>query len=251
MTADTRPSPDVREGTAARRAFLLFAALAAQPGAAIADDWTATVAVSSQLVDRGIPVSAPGPVAQGAVNAFTSSGWSFGASVSYQTQPIGRFSEALLQGAKAWRIDDDWQVQATALYYRYPNNPAWRAFERVELGGTVIFRDVLTVGLSAAERLHGGGSPRAALDVGLRWPLTDHLSLAAGAGVARYLVAPYHYYDGRRYGTGSGHYTYGNAGLAWSDGAWRVELLRVTANRDRRPFEREASPWLATVARSF
>lgn len=251
MTADIRPFRDVREGTATRRAFVLFAALASLPGAACADDWTATVAVSSQLVDRGIPISAPGPVAQGAVNWFSPSGWSFGASASYQTRPVGRVAETLLQGAKAWRIDDDWQVQASALYYRYPDNPAWRAFERVELGGTVIFRDVLTVGLSAAERLHRGGTPRGALDVGLRWPLGDRLSLAAGAGVARYLVAPYHYYDGQRVGTGSANYAYGHAGLAWTDGAWRVEVLRVMADRDRRPFEREASPWLATVARSF
>lgn len=231
-----------------RRAFVLCAALAAAPFAARAADWTGTVAVSSQLVDRGVPVSGPGPVAQGAVAWIAPSGWSLSGSASYQTRPVGRLAETLLQGARAWRLDDDWQVQASTTYYRYADDPSWRIYDRVEVGGTLIFRDVLTVGLSAAERVHGGGSPRGALDVGLRWPLGRHLSLAGGAGVSRYIVDPYYDHDGRQVGTGATYYTYGHAGLAWTSGPWRVDLVRVAARRDRLPFERRPSPWLATIA---
>jgi hypothetical protein len=49
------------------------------------------------------------------------------------------------------------------------------------------------------------------------------------------------------------HYAYGHAGLGWSRGPWQVELDRIATHPDmQRPNSRlTASPWIATISRSF
>jgi hypothetical protein len=117
---------------------------------------------------------------------------------------------------------------------------------------TWIYRDVLTLNLSALRAL-GTDDARTdvAADANLHWPLTHHFSLMAGAGVARFQYGSYGY--GHHGEIHSGYYSYGQLGLAWAAGRWRVELDRIAT--DGAPPSRRGSgglsPWLASVSWSF
>jgi uncharacterized protein (TIGR02001 family) len=215
--------------------------------AAHAGDWSGTVAMSSQLVDRGVAVTPPAPIAQGAVNWVARDGWSLGVSASYQTRDPGRLAETLAQVAKSWSLSDDWQLQAGLLDYRYPGGGgSQRTYDRTELGGSLIWRDVLTASVSAIKLAHRSGGLRGAADVGFRWPLGWHVSATGGIGLAQYLAPLSQYYPDR-----PNRYSYGHGGLVWQEGAWRVELIHVFTNRERNRGEQRVSPWTATVALAF
>lgn len=247
-TCEPGKAPARRDASVSRRRLAVAVALAAAGTLpAHAGDWGATVAVSSQLVDRGVAVTPPAPIVQGAVNWVSRDGWSLGVSASYQTRDPGRVAETLAQVAKSWSLSDDWQIQAGLLDYRYPGGGSGvRTYDRTELGASVIWRDVLTAGVSAIKLTHRGGGLRGAADVGLRWPLGWHVSATGGIGIAQYLAPLSRYYPER-----PDRYSYGHGGLVWQNGAWRVELIHVFTNRERNRGERPVSPWTATVARTF
>ncbi|MFC5436112.1 hypothetical protein ACFPME_06050 [Rhodanobacter umsongensis] len=220
--------------------------------------FSSTVALSSQLFDRGQAITGHTPILQGAAAWTFPTGWSLGVSAGAAAHSPGRLVEALAQLSRHWSLSSDWQLQASLLYYRYPGTTRYGASDRIEtgLGGT--YRDVLTVGLSAIYVLGPDGHrPRGAADVNLHWPLAGRFSFSAGTGVAQSLGASYR---PRRYGywrtrgqarTGLTHY--GHVGLLWGDGPWRIELDRIFADpATRRQWSyQDASPWVATVSRSF
>jgi uncharacterized protein (TIGR02001 family) len=203
------------------------------------------VALSNQLVDRGLAVTPKTPVLQGALSWTTPSGWSLGLSASTETRSPGQIVESLAQASYAWSLSSDWQMQTGLLYYRYGNDSHWRTYDRVELGANWIYRDVLTLGISAAQLVHSAGrGPRGAADVGFRWPLVWKLSVSAGIGTAQYLIPPYN----REYP----RYQYGHAGLVWENDGWRIELSHIMTEHAPRPNGSPAvSPWNATVSRTF
>jgi hypothetical protein len=211
------------------------------------------VAVSSQLVDRGLAVTPATPILQAATSWTSASGWSLGLSAGTELrQPTHRLSEALAQLSRYWTLSGNWQMQGSLLYYGYPGNAPARPFDRTETGINWIYRDVLTFGLSAIYLTHGPHrDPRGAADLNFHWPLAWHFSLSLGAGVAQHLLSPYdsYGYQGR---LGTGVYGYGHAGLVWSDGAWRVELDRITTDPSmpRRGYL-VSQPWVGTVSWSF
>ena len=230
-----------------RRACLVAVLLGACPGVLYAQSssFGGVVAVSNQLVDRGLAVTPKTPVLQGALSWTTPSGWSLGLSASSETRSPGQVVEALAQASYAWSLSSDWQMQTSLLYYRYGNDSHWRIYDRVELAANWIYRDVLTLGVSQAQLIHTGGrGPRGAADIGFRWPLVWKLSASAGVGTAQYLMPPYY----REYP----RYQYGHAGLVWENAGWRVELNRiVTEHAPRRRGSPGVSPWNATVSRTF
>ncbi|HEY4294060.1 TorF family putative porin [Luteibacter sp.] len=208
---------------------------------------TGTFALSSQLVDRGMAITPPGPVLQGAINWTSPSGWSAGVSASAQARTPRGFVSFVAQVAHSWSLATDWQMQANLLDYRYPSHGRGRTYDRTELGVSWIYRDVLTFGVSASHlNRYGGQRPRGAADLGLHWPLARGFSLSASAGAAQELVPPRGAGYERR-----NHYYYGHAGLTWDNGPWRIEVAHITSNRDRRAFQPEISPWTATVSRAF
>ncbi|TCV97824.1 uncharacterized protein (TIGR02001 family) [Luteibacter rhizovicinus] len=208
---------------------------------------TGTVAISSQLVDRGVAITPSTPILQGAVSWSTPSGWSLGLSGSTRIRSPGRIVETLAQAAHSWTVSSDWQMQAALIYYRYPSSGPWHVYDRTELAVYWIYRDILTVGLSGSQLFHGADhGPRGAADIGFRWPLAPHLTLSAGAGIAQTLVRPrYPYY------AESAHYAYGQLGLIWDNGPWRVELAHIASDQEKRHGQPGVSPWTATIARSF
>jgi uncharacterized protein (TIGR02001 family) len=207
----------------------------------------ATVALTSQLVDRGIPVSRSTPILEGALLWNSPSGWSAGVSASSEARTPGKLLETLAQVAHAWSLSSDWQMQADLLYYRYDQDSSWRLYDRAELGASFIYRDVLTVGLSAANMSHyGGHGPRLAADLDLRWPVAPHLSVTAGLGVSQYLIPASYPYNR------TSHYEYGHVGAVWENGPWRVELKRFgTRHAAHPPGASDLAAWNATLARSF
>ncbi len=208
------------------------------------------VALSSQLVDRGLAVTPVTPIFQAAASWTSPSGWSLGLSGGTELRSPGNVTEALAQASHYWSLSSDWQMQASLLYYDYPSNARSGAFDRAETGVSWIYRDVLTFGLSATS-LTGGNDhqPRGAADLNVHWPLTKHFSVSAGLGVAQSLLSPY---TPNGYGRAS-VYRYGHAGLMWGYGPWRIELDRIMIDPgSRREWGNLApSPWVATISRSF
>ncbi|HUA79142.1 MAG TPA: TorF family putative porin [Dyella sp.] len=216
-----------------------------------------TVALSSQLIDRGIAVTPVTPIVQAEASLNTSSGWSLGLSGSTEARSFGHVTEAIADVSHAWSLSSNWQMQAGLLYYDYPDNPRAKAFDRTEAGLNWIYRDILTFGLSAicVTGNEGDHHPRGAADLNVHWPLAWHFSLSAGAGAAQSLAAS-SYYDHYRHeyvGRATPLYGYGQLGLLWNYGPWRVELDRVAVD----PAARSrldglaAAPWVATVSWSF
>lgn len=209
------------------------------------------VALSSQLVDRGLAVTPATPILQGAVFWASPSGWSLGVSGSAETRSPGHLVETLAQASHSWVLSSDWQMQAGLLYYDYPGNSRSSAYDRAELGVSWIYRDILTFAVSGARVVHTDDHrTRGAADLDFHWPLMWHFSLSAGAGIAQTLMPSHGPYS---YGVAN-HYTYGHAGLIWSDGPWRVEFEHIANNQDLRWSRHNSSAvatWVTTISRSF
>ena len=230
--------------------------------------FSGAAALSSQLVDRGQAMTASTPILQGAASWTFPAGWSLGLSGSAEVRSPGRLVAALAQASRHWSLSGDWQMQANLLYYRHAGTSRSRAFERAETGLSWSYRDTLTLGLSAIHVIGGKGRHRlrGAADISVHWPLARHFSLSAGAGIAQSPIAPYNAYG---YGRADTHeydhagsyshvrsadfHSYGHVGLLWSRGPWRIELDRILADPQTR-WQWDvmgASPWVATVSRSF
>ena len=257
--------------TSITRTGLAFTLLAVGIGLPLAlqaqsTTFNSTVALSSQLVDRGQVITGNTPIVQGAASWTFPEGWSLGLAGSTAVRSPSRLAEALLQASRHWSLSDNWQLQASLLYYRYSAATLSGTSDRTETGLNWTYRDVLTVGVSAIYVLGAGGHrPRGAADLNVHWPLAGHFSVSAGAGVAQSLAAsyrPYRYdharpasYDYprpyRRDRTGLSRY--GHLGLLWAKGPWRIELDRIVADpATRRQGDYPgASPWVATISRSF
>jgi hypothetical protein len=225
--------------------------------------FSSAVALSSQLVDRGQAMTRTTPILQGAASWTFPAGWSLGLSGSAEVQSPGHVVAALAQASRHWSLAGDWQMQANLLYYRYSGTARSRAFDRAEAGLSWTYRDVLTLGLSTIYVIGSKGQhrPRGAADISFRWPLARQLFLSAGAGATQSPIAPYntygysHEYDhaGPRRRAGEGIHAYGHVGLLWSHGPWRIELDRILADpKTRWQWDvMGASPWVATISRSF
>lgn len=252
-------------GPASRVGFaaLLMGAALAPALHAQSTTFSGAVALSSQLVDRGQAITRTTPILQAAASWTFPAGWSLGLSGSTEVQSPGHVVAALAQASRHWSLAGDWQMQAGLLYYRYPGTARSRGFDRAEAGLSWTYRDVLTLGVSAIHVIGAKGQqrPRGAADVSFRWPLARQLFLSAGAGAAHPPMAPYNAYRyNREYDHArpyrrvrEGIHTYGHVGLLWSHGPWRVELDRILADPETR-WQWDvmgASPWVATISRSF
>ncbi|RCS31695.1 hypothetical protein DEO45_00850 [Rhodanobacter denitrificans] len=266
-----RPRQHVaRGGLAIRAGFAALLIGACLPPVLHAQSATfdGAAALSSQLVDRGQAMTSTTPILQGAASWTFPAGWSLGLSASAEARSPGGLVAALAQASRHWSLSGDWQMQANLLYYRYAGTARSRAFARAETGLGWSYRDVLTFGLSAIHVIGRKGRHRlrGAADISFHWPLARDLSLSVGAGAAQSPIAPYDTYgyghaDDHEYGhagsyshlRNTGIHTYGHVGLLWSRGPWRIEIDRILADPEtRRQWDvMGASPWVATLSRSF
>jgi len=237
---------------------MVFALALATSVHAQSSTWSGTVALSSQLIDRGVAISTVTPILQGNVSWASASGWLLGVSAATELRSPGHGSEALAQAARYWTFNEDWRMQAGVNYYSYPGNTRGHFFDRVETGVNWLYRDVLSLGLSAMTLTHGNDhDPRGAVDIGFHWPLPQHFAFSAGVGVAQPLPAAGRDgygdgYGGYHYVRASSYYGYGHLGLTWTYRRWQLELDRVFTDPDlRRQRYQAAAPWVATISRSF
>lgn len=244
---------------ASRAALVTLLAGACLPGQVLAQSGniTGTVALSSQLVDRGLAITSDTAVLQGAASWSLPSGWAFGAAASTEIKDAAPLAEAFAQASRSWRITPDWQFVAGLSYYDYPGRGNG-AFNRAEASANWMFRDVLTLGVAALAPTGGNDRRlRGAADADFHWPLPWHFSFSAGAGYAQAQVPYYRTYADEygshryRHGDRVNSYGYGHLGLIWGQGPWRVEVDRVFVDATLRQDNLAASPWVATVAWSF
>jgi uncharacterized protein (TIGR02001 family) len=217
--------------------------------------FSGTLALSSQLVDRGLAVTPATPTMQGAVAWSSPSGWSLSLSGSAELRSPGTLAESMAQVAHSWQLSSDWQMQANLIYYRYDGEAQARVYDRTEAGVTWIYRDILTLNLSAI-RVIGPSTqlPRGAADVDFHWPLAWNFSFSTGAGFAQSLSAPITYSSvAGMYNHQPSTYAYGHTGLMWEYGHWQIELDRILTSQDARRLggNLNASPWVATISHSF
>jgi hypothetical protein len=217
------------------------------------------IALSSQLVDRGLAITPATPILQGAVSWASSSGWSLGAAGAVETGSPGTPVMALARVSRAWAPSAEWQAQASLLYYDYR---ATAMPDRLDANLYFTYRDLVSFGVSAI-RIDNPRAPRrlaGAADATLSWPIARHLSLSAGAGIGQATITTYGY---RRppslYGAARAYrydhvrsYAYGSLGVAWSDGPWRLQVDRnMNSLGDRRVYGARAPGWVATLSWAF
>ena len=237
---DDRRAPTVMRSAGAALGRVCLAAMLAAwllvPVHARAGELSGEVSLASQLVDRGLAITPATPVLQGGIAWTTPSGWSLGLSGGSELRSPGHLAAGVARVARVWSLSEDWRIQADMAYYHYANRLHANVYEP---GIYWMYRDILTFGLSgrylagvAEHRLHP------AADLNFHWPLAEGFALSGGLGVSRYR------FD---------YYRYGQAGLLWRHGAWQVELDRVAIDPGARRYLRGlvASPWLATLSRSF
>jgi hypothetical protein len=221
----------------------------------------AGVALSSQLVDRGLAITSPAPILQGELGWSFPTGWSTGLAAGVDLRTPGQPVLALARISRGWRPSADWLTEASLLYYDYGRSGVP---DRLDASVYVTYRDAVTFGVSAGRIDHVRG-PRilGAIDASASRALGRQFSLSASAGVAQAMVAParpgggYPYYPGSYGPYAYGHrqerlrhYGYGHLGLAWSAGAWRIQLDRhLNSLGPRHAYGTGASAgWVATVA---
>lgn len=214
-----------------------------------AGNLTGKVALGSQLMDRGIAITSPTPVLQGALSWNTPGGWSLGVSAGAKVDSPGGLAESLARASHYWTLSGDWQMQASLLYYHYSGLRHFSAYEG-DIGW--IYRDILTFGVSGIRALGVDEDRfRPAVDIDLRWPLAHGFSLSAGVGLTRYAIPSYGNRAGHDYS--AFYYVYGSAGVSWSRGPWQVGINRMMLGHGARQRlgKLAASSWMATITRSF
>jgi hypothetical protein len=78
-------------------------------------------------------------------------------------------------------------------------------------------------------------------------PYVHHRHVYADSDGYEYVYTSHYSYPVR-----ANHYSYGHLGLLWSNGPWRIELDRIVAAPATQQWAKlNASPWVATISRSF
>ncbi|MEK8032144.1 hypothetical protein AACH06_15055 [Ideonella sp. DXS29W] len=188
--------------------------------------WGGEASIATDFIERGMSPWPTDAVAQGLLTVSDNTAW---AATLALTAPEDHARDYLVvaRGAAYGHVGDNWQWQAHAGVYVYPGGgPAYRAFDRAEAGLSAGYRDVATLTLSA---LRMTGKPAddhlyPAAELSLRWPLSDHWTLAAGVGRSEVLRWP------------GVWYTYGDVGVEWQAGPWRAALRQVGASDAARPY---------------
>jgi len=173
--------------------------------------WSGEAALNSDLTERGIMPWPDSPMAQGVLALSDEKQWvvSLGAGAPLDR---GHASQFVARGVGYWTVSSDWQLQARLAFYTYPQSQHGWPYERTE--GTIgaAYRDLLSLAYTWVRLSEGDSRRYPAIDLGLRWPLSEHWSLAGGLGEAELPAWP------------GLHYRYGDAGVVWHDGPWRASL---------------------------
>ncbi|HEV8689701.1 MAG TPA: hypothetical protein VGQ91_05350 [Ideonella sp.] len=190
--------------------------------------WSGEATLGSDLTERGISPWPDSPVAQGLVAVSDSTHWSASLSAA---APLDRGDSRQIvgRGSGYWTLSQDWQLQARLAVYTYPQGEHRWPYDRTEASLGAAFRDLVSLEWSAVRLSEGDSRLYPAVDLGLRWPLTEQWAVTGGWGLAELPAWP------------GLHYHYGDAGLVWRTGDWRVSLRYLTTGQPVRRLLGEAS----------
>ena len=205
----------------------LMLMLAAILGPAAADVEALTfggdVSVVTDYIFRGISQNDGKPAGQLDLHVAADNGLFAGAWGSSLSRARASFEFELYAG-KRFDLSSAWSATLTAVDYGYAHSNRAHSNDYQELALAFAYLDTLTVSVSASPNAirywHGYRLGRYAAydaDVTLQWPLFGPLLVTAGAGY-------YYLSGGAPPSWGTQGYGYGNAGLAFERGRWRVEL---------------------------
>jgi hypothetical protein len=200
--------------------------------------WSGEASVGNELSERGIALWRDQPVIQALVAVSDDALWSASFAAA---RPLGdgRGSQLVLRAARYWTASSDILLQARLAAYAYPG--ARYQYDHGEATLALAWRDIVSIEASAVRLSEGDPHWYPAVDLGLRWPLSEHWALAAGIGRAELPAWPGYYY----------HYT--DAGLSWHAGDWRATLryLRSDSEIQRYLGEAAAPRTALTLTRQF
>ena len=187
-----------------------------------AEGWSGSLAVTTDYIERGVSQSDGDPALQGSIAFWHPTGWYAGAWASNGDTPrryyasSGTHAELNLFAGYTLRPESDWVLDAHAVRYLYPNDPAPVSYNYNELTLSAAWRGRLYASLSVSPDTTvysqaGWARNRTAttLELSMQQPLSRWLTLIAGVG--RHDVAT----------TPNVGYYYGSASLA-------LQLRRIT-----------------------
>ncbi len=228
------------------------ALVAAVSGALIAtagsaEEWDASLTLTSDYIVRGITRSDGDPSIQADLHLNGGSGWTAGLAAA--TARLGPYDPISAELAPyigyGRRLGDDWQGRVSATHYDYPGSDSSDQYRYDELAAGVGWRNRLFFNAAllpdtSIESKNGKASGRLAYAVDLAGhaPLLSAWSFNAGFG----------YYDLHDLiGVG---YLYWNAGLAYDFGSAQFDLSWIGTNATAKSLyyeERAGNRWAATL----
>jgi hypothetical protein len=196
------------------------------------------VSLASDLTERGVSLWPREMAAQGLLALSDGVHWSASLALSAPLEHARDYL-AVARGSAYWNANENWQLQARLGIYGYPGGGYYRFYDRTEFGVGASYRDIWSLDLSAAQLSEDGKHLYPAIDLGLRWPLTEQLALAAGVGRAELFWWPGLWY------------TYADVGLIWQAGPWRAALRYLGASDSARMYLQRAAEPHATASVSW
>lgn len=174
-----------------RLAAVTLAAVLLPPAPAGAAEWSATAAVTSEYVFRGVSQSDRHGALQGGVAVRGASGlfaglWASSADLTFGL-PEGQARKLELQIAAGYRaaLSPAWSAEATLLRYAYPGSFPGRSYDYLEGAVAIRLRDTARLSVAYTDDAFGGGRPALTADLLVSWPLARDLRGVTGWGTYR------------------------------------------------------------------
>lgn len=201
---------------------------------ALAQGWTVEGEASlvSDYVERGVSYWPREAAAQGLVVLSDGMHWSASLTLTAPVEHAHDY-QAVARASAYLSGDENWQLQARTSLYVYPGGGFYRFYNRYEFGLGARFRDLLSLDLTAIQLKEKEADDHLypAIDLGLRWPLSEQWSLAGGIGRTEMMWWR------------DTWYTYADVGLAWQAGPWRATLRHIRTDEAARLYlDRSAEP---------
>jgi uncharacterized protein (TIGR02001 family) len=190
------------------------------------DPWSASVAVTSDYVLRGVSQSHERPALQAGFN-YQRPGGAFAGAWSSNVDPYAYGGTALeldLYAGYAWTLAPDFRLQSTYTRYTYLDDPRRNRYDYDEFEFTFKYLDRVALTMSwepdvSSYSSLGSAHHRSVLayEASGLWPLGHGFALSAGIG----------YYDlDRLFGVA---YWAGSGGLAWASRHFEIDLARYVS----------------------
>jgi uncharacterized protein (TIGR02001 family) len=231
--------------TGVLRVLAPLTATAVASGPALAGEWHASVAATSNYVVHGLTRSANEPAIQANVGWTNDRNWSAGIWTStVELLPYeGPSQELDFYIARAWQPTRDWRFSGRLTRYEFPGDPGAFSYDYTELAASASFREYASFSVSAIPDYSMHARERLAVEetamtyeLAGQLPLSPHVRLTAGIG--RSDVDPLSYW-----------YWSGGAEAAWRRVSLGISYLGADNTAERLFGSRwVGNVWVATLA---